>query len=175
MSEQFSLFNKVRPKPEGLRYAAEFVTPAIEQELILGIQTLPLQPFHFGEFEGKRRLASFGFRYDYDPAPIEARRTDPRLAGGNRCKRRDIWRPWSSYPADSLYRIRRGGRHRLAPRQVAFRRNIRLIAGIYLQVAVPQTGGRRELGSRHDRCRAPVALHDDRRVATNMGTQHSRR
>ncbi len=37
-----------------------------EQELILGIQTLPLQPFQFGEFEGKRRVASFGFRYDYD-------------------------------------------------------------------------------------------------------------
>jgi alkylated DNA repair dioxygenase AlkB len=32
----------------------------------LGIQTLPLQPFQFGEFEGKRRVASFGFRYDYD-------------------------------------------------------------------------------------------------------------
>jgi len=66
VSEQFSLFNKVRPEPEGLRYDAEFVTPAIEQELILGIQTLPLEPFHFGEFEGKRRVASFGFRYDYD-------------------------------------------------------------------------------------------------------------
>jgi len=66
VSAQLALFDKVRTEPEGLRYAAEFVTPAIEQELILGIQTLPLQPFHFGEFEGKRRVASFGFRYDYD-------------------------------------------------------------------------------------------------------------
>jgi alkylated DNA repair dioxygenase AlkB len=32
----------------------------------LAIRTLPLQPFQFGEFEGKRRVASFGFRYDYD-------------------------------------------------------------------------------------------------------------
>ncbi|MET3844013.1 alpha-ketoglutarate-dependent dioxygenase AlkB [Bradyrhizobium sp. OAE829] len=75
MSEQLTLFDKVRPKPEGLRYAAEFVTPAIEQELILGIQTLPLQPFHFGEFEGKRRVASFGFRYDYDLRQL--RRAEP--------------------------------------------------------------------------------------------------
>ena len=50
MSDQLALFDKVRPEPEGLRYAADFVSPAIEQELILGIQTLPLQPFQFGEF-----------------------------------------------------------------------------------------------------------------------------
>ena len=39
MSDQLALFDKVRPEPEGLRYAADFVSPAIEQELILGIQT----------------------------------------------------------------------------------------------------------------------------------------
>ena len=26
---------------------------------------LPLQPFQFGQYEGKRRIASFGWRYDY--------------------------------------------------------------------------------------------------------------
>ena len=26
---------------------------------------MPLQPFQFGQYEGKRRVASFGFRYDY--------------------------------------------------------------------------------------------------------------
>ena len=36
------------------------------RNLFWRIQTLPLQPFQFGEFEGKRRVASFGFRYDYD-------------------------------------------------------------------------------------------------------------
>jgi len=66
MSEQLTLFESLRPEPEGLRYAADFVSPAIEKELILAIRTLPLQPFQFGEFEGKRRVASFGFRYDYD-------------------------------------------------------------------------------------------------------------
>ncbi|MBR1300607.1 pyridoxamine 5'-phosphate oxidase family protein [Bradyrhizobium sp. AUGA SZCCT0042] len=39
------------------------------------MQTLPLQPFHFGEFEGKRRVASFGFRYDYDLRQL--RRAEP--------------------------------------------------------------------------------------------------
>ena len=45
MSDQLALFDKVRPEPEGLRYAADFVSPAIEQELILGIQTLPAAAF----------------------------------------------------------------------------------------------------------------------------------
>ena len=66
MSEQLALFDRVHPEPEGLPYTADFVSPAIEQKLVLGIRTLPLQPFQFGQFEGKRRVAMFGFRYDND-------------------------------------------------------------------------------------------------------------
>ena len=65
MSEQLALFDKVRAEPEGLSYAADFVSPAIEKTLIQHVQALPLQPFQFGDFEGKRRVASFGYRYDY--------------------------------------------------------------------------------------------------------------
>jgi alkylated DNA repair dioxygenase AlkB len=65
VSEQLALFERPPSQPEGLRYAANFVSPAIEHKLILGIRSLPLQPFQFGQFEGKRRVASFGFRYDY--------------------------------------------------------------------------------------------------------------
>jgi alkylated DNA repair dioxygenase AlkB len=71
VSEQLALFDKVRPEPEGLRYATDFVSPAIEKELIQHIQTLPLQPFQFGEFEGKRRVASFGYRYDYNSRQLK--------------------------------------------------------------------------------------------------------
>src|SRR5213076_3180057 len=66
VSEQLALFEGVRPEPQGLRYAADFVLPPIEKDLISAIRTLPLRPFQFGQFEGKRRVASFGFRYDYD-------------------------------------------------------------------------------------------------------------
>jgi alkylated DNA repair dioxygenase AlkB len=77
LSEQLALFAASSPEPEGLRYAAEFVSPAAEQELIARVAALPLQPFQFGQYEGKRRVASFGFRYDYglrrlqdaDPVP----------------------------------------------------------------------------------------------------------
>ena len=50
--------------PEGLRYVAEFISPDLEDDLIGRISALPLQPFQFGAYEGKRRVASFGFRYD---------------------------------------------------------------------------------------------------------------
>ena len=65
MSEQFSLFAEKSPAPEGLRYAAEFISPDAERELIAHIAALPLQPFQFGRYEGNRRVASFGYRYDY--------------------------------------------------------------------------------------------------------------
>jgi alkylated DNA repair dioxygenase AlkB len=63
LSEQLAFFSS--PEPEGLRYTTEFVSSATEQELIARIAALPLQPFQFGQYEGKRRVASFGFRYDY--------------------------------------------------------------------------------------------------------------
>jgi alkylated DNA repair dioxygenase AlkB len=65
LSEQFAFFANASPDPEGLHYAAEFVSLKTEQELIGRIAALPLQPFQFGQYEGKRRVASFGFSYDY--------------------------------------------------------------------------------------------------------------
>jgi alkylated DNA repair dioxygenase AlkB len=77
LSEQFSLFADESRVPAGLRYEADFVSAAVERELIAQISSLPLQPFQFGPYEGKRRVASFGYRYDYtlrrlqqaDPVP----------------------------------------------------------------------------------------------------------
>jgi alkylated DNA repair dioxygenase AlkB len=65
VTEQLALFSRTTDSPEGLRYAGEFIAPAIERKLIGQISALPLKPFQFGAYEGKRRVASFGFRYDY--------------------------------------------------------------------------------------------------------------
>jgi alkylated DNA repair dioxygenase AlkB len=75
VSEQFALFESPAPQPEGLRYAVDFVSPETEHSLISGIRDLPLQPFQFGQFEGKRQIASFGFRYDY--ALRQLQRSEP--------------------------------------------------------------------------------------------------
>jgi alkylated DNA repair dioxygenase AlkB len=62
---QLSLFADRSAGPEGLRYQPDFIDAATEAELVARLAALPLQPFQFGAYEGKRRVASFGFRYDY--------------------------------------------------------------------------------------------------------------
>jgi alkylated DNA repair dioxygenase AlkB len=81
LPEQFSLFADGLPGPEGLRYAEEFVSPAVEKTLIGQIAALPLLPFQFGEYEGKRRVASFGFRYDYTMRRLEEADPIPEWLG----------------------------------------------------------------------------------------------
>ncbi|WP_439371287.1 alpha-ketoglutarate-dependent dioxygenase AlkB [Bradyrhizobium sp. DASA03120] len=63
--QQLGLFADPDGGPTGLRYADDFIDGAAEQELIGRIAALPLQRFQFGAFEGNRRVASFGYRYDY--------------------------------------------------------------------------------------------------------------
>jgi alkylated DNA repair dioxygenase AlkB len=68
IGQQFALFppdaSAPAALPEGLHYVAEFISPDIENDLIGRILVLPLQPYQFGAYEGKRRVASFGLRYD---------------------------------------------------------------------------------------------------------------
>jgi alkylated DNA repair dioxygenase AlkB len=65
MTETLNLFPPTLGGPSGLRYKGGFVSAEEEQGLIAQIRQLPLTPFQFGAYEGKRRVASFGWRYDY--------------------------------------------------------------------------------------------------------------
>ena len=78
LTEQLALFAQEKPAPEGLRYTPEFISSALERELIRQVSALPLQPFQFGTFEGKRRVASFGFRYDYTLQRLQPAEPIPR-------------------------------------------------------------------------------------------------
>ena len=65
MPDQLALFADAPALPDGLRYATDFIPEAVEHDLIAHVAALPLQPFQFGQYEGRRRTASFGWRYDY--------------------------------------------------------------------------------------------------------------
>jgi alkylated DNA repair dioxygenase AlkB len=52
--------------PPGLKYEAEFLTPAEEDALLRQIEGLPFKEFEFQGFIGKRRTVSFGWRYDFN-------------------------------------------------------------------------------------------------------------
>jgi alkylated DNA repair dioxygenase AlkB len=65
VTQQLALFPQEKTSPQGLGYVEEFISPSLERELIGHVASLPLRPFQFGVFQGKRRVASFGSRYDY--------------------------------------------------------------------------------------------------------------
>jgi alkylated DNA repair dioxygenase AlkB len=65
VNKQLSLFSTETVGPAGLRYYPEIITASMEDDLIERIRGLPLVPFQFGAYEGKRRVALFGFKYDY--------------------------------------------------------------------------------------------------------------
>ncbi|MGE5539921.1 MAG: alpha-ketoglutarate-dependent dioxygenase AlkB [Gemmatimonas sp.] len=71
MRRQLPLFSDDRPLPEGLSYTAEFLTIAEERDLIDRVASLPLAPFQFGVYEGKRRVVTFGTRYDFTHQRLE--------------------------------------------------------------------------------------------------------
>src|SRR5262249_22098364 len=57
---------------EGLHYQRDFISAKEEAALIGHIRALPLAPFQFGIYEGKRRVVFFGSRYDFTHQRLEA-------------------------------------------------------------------------------------------------------
>ena len=58
--------------PPGFRYEPDFISESEQLALAGFLETLPLKPFEFRGFKGKRRVAAFGFRYDYGRQAVEA-------------------------------------------------------------------------------------------------------
>ena len=69
---QPGLFDAAPPGlPEGFLYEPELVSRAEEVELAARVAELPLAPFQFHGFEGKRRVVSFGWRYDFNQGGLQ--------------------------------------------------------------------------------------------------------
>jgi alkylated DNA repair dioxygenase AlkB len=71
VTSQLSLLADASLTPAELQYQTDFVSERDENDLVRHIRSLPLQPFQFGAFEGKRRVASFGWRYDYSQQRLQ--------------------------------------------------------------------------------------------------------
>lgn len=52
--------------PEGMRYESEFLSSEEEQTLLRSVERLDFKPFEYRGFAGKRRVVSFGWRYDFN-------------------------------------------------------------------------------------------------------------
>ncbi len=74
--DQLSLFNAPSASievPEGFLYQPDLVTPQQERELVDVMQSLPFENFKFGEYEGRRRVISFGWKYDFNTGELRRR------------------------------------------------------------------------------------------------------
>jgi len=75
--------------PDGFAYRPEFLSADDEAKLAAWLATLPFQPFQFRGYEGRRRVVSFGWRYDFtrghltkaDDMPVELEAVRARAAG----------------------------------------------------------------------------------------------
>jgi alkylated DNA repair dioxygenase AlkB len=63
--EQLALFQP-QSMPAGFRYAPDLIDAAEEARLVAALADLPFKEFEFHGFLGKRRVVSFGFRYDFN-------------------------------------------------------------------------------------------------------------
>lgn len=54
------------PLPEGFAYRADVISSDEEGCLLAEIRRLPFKEFQFQGFEGKRRVVSFGWHYDFN-------------------------------------------------------------------------------------------------------------
>lgn len=74
--EQFDLFGSPQPvapqsMPAGFRYAPDLIDASEEARLVEAFADLPFKEFEFHGFFGKRRVVSFGSRYDYNGGGLQ--------------------------------------------------------------------------------------------------------
>src|SRR5829696_4127217 len=70
-NDQRSLFESSAPLPEGFKYRPEVISAETEAELVRQVATLPFKDFQFHGFLGKRRVVSFGWRYDFNDRELQ--------------------------------------------------------------------------------------------------------
>src|SRR5262245_50520094 len=65
MPTQLNLFARSDALPEGFRYAPDVLAPEQEAALVAAFAQLPFKEFEFHGYLGKRRIVSYGCKYDY--------------------------------------------------------------------------------------------------------------
>jgi alkylated DNA repair dioxygenase AlkB len=73
------LFEASPALPDGLRYAAAFLTSPQEAELLEHIGALALQEARYKQYTARRRTASFGAGYDFDRNAVQAAPPIPKF------------------------------------------------------------------------------------------------
>ncbi|HEY2754050.1 alpha-ketoglutarate-dependent dioxygenase AlkB [Phenylobacterium sp.] len=88
LARQPSLFDVDRgpTAPAGFDYRDAFLTLSEEAELAAWLSTLPFQAFQFRGYEARRRVVSFGWRYDFTRSHLEKADDMPAELSGVRAR-----------------------------------------------------------------------------------------
>ncbi|HEX6703905.1 MAG TPA: alpha-ketoglutarate-dependent dioxygenase AlkB [Albitalea sp.] len=72
MATQHTLFDPPAPVlPEGLAFREDFIDAAEEADLLAAIAQLPFEAARYKAFTARRRVVSYGHRYDFDENRLE--------------------------------------------------------------------------------------------------------
>ena len=90
--EQLALFEPPAPPamPAGFRYAPDLIDAAEEARLVDAFADLPFKEFEFHGFLGKRRVVSFGLRYDFNGGGLRDGRADAAVSAARARARRRV-------------------------------------------------------------------------------------
>lgn len=96
---QQTLFPSVREVfANGYAYEADFLSAAQESELIGVIQTLPLTAAEYKQYRAKRRIVSYGGRYDFNEHELRAGEPVPEFLHPLRQRAA----AWAGHPAEEF-------------------------------------------------------------------------
>ncbi|MCG5487610.1 MAG: alpha-ketoglutarate-dependent dioxygenase AlkB [Sinorhizobium meliloti] len=84
--------------PEGFRYQAGIVPQKLQKVLLEALPGLPFKPFDFHGYEGRRRVVSFGWKYDFDTESVRKIDAIPPLL----LPLRQLAADFSGLPAEGL-------------------------------------------------------------------------
>jgi alkylated DNA repair dioxygenase AlkB len=68
---QFTLLSAPPPLPEGMSFDPTFLSPTDERDLLSHLQSLPFREARFREWTARRRIVSYGVRYDFTHHTLE--------------------------------------------------------------------------------------------------------
>jgi alkylated DNA repair dioxygenase AlkB len=69
--EQLDLLRAGPALPEGLRYRPEVISTEEESQLLERVSELPFKEFEFHGFTGRRRVVSYGWKYDFSERRVQ--------------------------------------------------------------------------------------------------------
>lgn len=68
--QDFDLFGAGPQLPEGFQYQRDLISPELEASLLESFGELPFKEFEFHGYTGKRRVVSYGWKYDFSEARL---------------------------------------------------------------------------------------------------------